>query len=143
MLVLRDDGLGMTPDDFVDRWMTLGTDSKLGSRRGLPLPPQLHDRPRPILGEKGIGRLAIAAIGPQVLVLTGGLCGQRLSELTCALVNWRLFELPGVNLDELDVPTLRLSGGELPGSRDLALLVDHLAKQSSGSASALTRLGQY
>src|SRR5687768_11702682 len=59
VLVLRDDGLGMTRDDFEGRWLTLGTESKLGSTK-LALPPKDPDQPaRPILGEKGIGRLAI------------------------------------------------------------------------------------
>ncbi len=31
LLVLRDDGLGMTPNDIVERWLVLGTDSKVGN----------------------------------------------------------------------------------------------------------------
>src|SRR5437868_5516823 len=68
LFVLRDDGIGMTPDEFQDRWLTLGTDSKVGGGV-LPYRPAGVEE-RPIMGEKGIGRLAIARIGPQVLVLT-------------------------------------------------------------------------
>jgi len=66
---LRDDGIGMTESEFVDRWLAIGTESKLGILKGLPPPPKPLDMDeRPMLGEKGIGRLAIAAVGPQVLI---------------------------------------------------------------------------
>ncbi len=66
ILVLWDDGVGMTRDDFVERWLTLGTESKVGTGAGLSPPYRDPKKPeRPILGEKGIGRLAIATIGPQ------------------------------------------------------------------------------
>jgi len=55
---------------------------------------------RRVLGEKGIGRLALTAIGPQVLILTRTQGG----ELTAAFVQWTLFQSPGVNLDEIEVP---------------------------------------
>ena len=70
-LILRDDGFGMTEDDFRNRWLTLGTESKVGQT--VQLAEWLGDYgkiPRETLGEKGIGRLAIASIGPTVLVLT-------------------------------------------------------------------------
>src|SRR6266567_598488 len=41
---LRDDGLGMTEADFSDRWLTLGTDSKLGAEFGLAVPPADPDQ---------------------------------------------------------------------------------------------------
>jgi hypothetical protein len=68
LFVLRDDGLGMTRAAFEERWLTIGTESKVGSAFGLAAPPiDPSQAPRPIMGEKGVGRLAIAAIGPQVL----------------------------------------------------------------------------
>lgn len=30
MLIIRDDGYGMTKEDFESRWLTLGTESKVG-----------------------------------------------------------------------------------------------------------------
>src|ERR1700752_2838137 len=62
LLILRDDGLGMTHEDFENRWLMLGTESKIAPPTLTP-PPRDPDQPkRPILGEKGIGRLAIAII---------------------------------------------------------------------------------
>jgi HEF_HK domain/Histidine kinase-, DNA gyrase B-, and HSP90-like ATPase len=114
LLILRDDGVGMSREDFEERWLTLGTESKVDAKRGLAPPPKIGNELRPILGEKGIGRLAIASIGSQVLVLTRGRRGRSLTDLTAALVNWRLFEIPGINLDQVNVPILELPGGQLP-----------------------------
>lgn len=70
LLVLRDDGLGMTKEEFETRWLTLGTESKLANKKS-SLPPIDISKPRrPIMGEKGIGRLAIASIGSQVLIVS-------------------------------------------------------------------------
>jgi hypothetical protein len=87
LFVLRDDGLGMTQEDFESRWLTLGTESKLDAASGIGLPPVDPKKPkRPVLGEKGIGRLAIGAIGPQVLVLTRAERNGRLTDLTAAFI---------------------------------------------------------
>src|SRR6185369_14218145 len=52
LFVLRDDGIGMSHDDFMSRWLTLGTESKLQSATGLGLPAADPDKPaRLILGE--------------------------------------------------------------------------------------------
>jgi|SRR6266545_394362 len=119
-LLLRDDGVGMTEGDFLNRWLTVGTDSKI--RGGISPPPvPVGAEIRPTLGEKGIGRLAIAALGPQVLVMTmartdvlaanqGGVSpeyrpGENLtSPLVVALLQWTLFESPGITLDDIEVP---------------------------------------
>jgi signal transduction histidine kinase len=127
LFVLRDDGLGMTPDDFVDRWLTLGTESKLGAARGLKPPPSLAKQKRAILGEKGIGRLAIASIGDQVLVLTRPRLGRR-RPLTAALVSWRLFELPGINLDQIEIPMSHNAAGLPPDAADLKKMVGQLRR---------------
>lgn len=52
LLVLRDDGLGMTKEEFETRWLTLGTESKLANKKS-SLPPIDISKPRrPIMGEK-------------------------------------------------------------------------------------------
>lgn len=38
LLVVRDDGMGMSYHDFLERWLTLGTESKLGADSGTALP---------------------------------------------------------------------------------------------------------
>ena len=121
LFVLRDDGIGMSRDDFVTRWLTIGTESKFDPARR---PPQDPDKePRPMLGEKGIGRLAIATIGPQLLVLTRAKTHAGASDLTAAFLNWGIFEWPGIDLEEIDIPLRSFLPGILPSADDVAEMV--------------------
>ena len=121
LFVLRDDGVGMTRGDFLSRWLTIGTESKFDSSHRPPRDPDKEVRP--MLGEKGIGRLAIATIGPQVLVLTRPKSPNANSDLTAAFINWSIFEWPGIDLDEIDIPVRSFSGGALPSADDVAQMV--------------------
>lgn len=106
ILVVRDDGVGMDLDTFEGSWLTIATESKL-ERSPVDGPPGLP--PRVQLGEKGIGRFAIGALGSQVLVLSK----QAGSPTVAALVNWQMFELPGIDLGEVPVGLLEMDADEL------------------------------
>lgn len=114
VFILRDDGDGMSRDDFELLWLTLGTSSK-------SVPGATAQRPgggtRAILGEKGIGRLAIAAIGPQVLVVTKAKGHARVA----ALVHWSAFELAHADLAQIKVPVVELRPGEQPDLRTMGM----------------------
>ena len=113
LLILRDNGLGMTRKEFEDRWLTIGTDSKFEDEDSLAQPAtDRNKKVRQVMGEKGIGRLAIAAIGPQVLVITRAKRKKRLGNVVAAFVNWTLFSLPSLDLSDIDIPTLRKRGGD-------------------------------
>lgn len=124
LFVLRDDGLGMTRDDFEQRWLTLGTESKLGTA-SLAMPPRDPDQPkRATLGEKGIGRLAVAIIGPQALILTRARRERMPSDkLVAAYINWTMFELPGLDLSDVPIPVREIEGGRLPTAKDVKDMV--------------------
>jgi signal transduction histidine kinase len=134
IFVLRDNGVGMTEEEFLNRWLAIGTESKLGNKKtGTPLPPKPKGmETRPMLGEKGIGRLAIAAIGAQVLILTRASRkekpedpkAQHLHDTVVAFVNWRIFENPGINLEEIDIPVLPYKKGEIPDASDISAFVE-------------------
>ena len=125
LLVLRDDGLGMTPEDIVERWLVLGTDSKVGgSEESDTVASSMGLKARIPTGEKGIGRLAIAAIGPQVLLVSRARRSDGLHPTVVSFVNWSLFALPGISLDEIEVPVQEFPDGELPNADDLSALVD-------------------
>jgi signal transduction histidine kinase len=124
-IVIRDDGVGMTRSDFEDKWLVLGTESKTGEgRRQLFRPKGME--PRPITGEKGIGRLAIALLGEQVLILTRAIREDGHHDLVASLIHWGLFEISGVNLEDIDVPIATFPGGTLPTVEDITELQSQL-----------------
>lgn len=125
IFILRDDGIGMTENDFLERWLAIGTESKVGGVPGLTLPPRPKGQTqRPMLGEKGIGRLAVAAIGPQVLILTRAIRTLVRHSTVAAFINWGIFETPGLNLDEIEIPVVSYEKGALPSREDVLALVD-------------------
>ncbi|MDA8151760.1 MAG: ATP-binding protein [Acidithiobacillus sp.] len=108
-LIVRDDGTGMTQDDFVNKWLVLGTESKAVESTP-PYRPK-GGEPRPITGEKGIGRLAIALLGQQTLILSRAVRDDGLHNLVVGWVHWGLFEIPGLNLEEIEIPVETVSNG--------------------------------
>lgn len=124
LLVIRDNGIGMSPDNFESRWLTLAVDNT-ATREDPPRPPG-GMKARPIQGEKGIGRLAIATIGPQALVLTRP--RGRNAPLTFALINWRLFEVAGLNLGQIEIPVQTYKRGSGPKAKDLRRLAGQTQK---------------
>ena len=119
LFILCDDGIGMTKDEFENKWLTLGTESKFDKRKVITDPKK---EVRPVLGEKGIGRLAIASIGPQVLILTRAKFGQDKS-LTMAFINWTQFEIPGIDLNEIIIPLKSYALGNFPSKNDVEVMV--------------------
>ena len=85
-------------------------------------------RERPITGEKGIGRLAIALLGSQVLILTRAQRADGLHDLVACWLHWGLFEIPGLNLDDIDLPVEIFKGGNLPSKSQIAALRKRLLK---------------
>ncbi|MCE8000632.1 MAG: ATP-binding protein [Rhodobiaceae bacterium] len=111
ILLIRDDGVGMSKSDFENRWLTIGTESKLQIEGNLTPPDKAGADVRPTMGEKGIGRLAIATIGPIVLILTRAHHGSDRNLVAC-LIHWGLFEIPGVDLDEITIPLRTLKNAK-------------------------------
>ncbi len=122
LLVIRDNGLGMDREDFETRWLALGTESKLTANDPDQVPwtgPDNVPR-RPVLGEKGIGRLAIATIAPITFVMSRAIRPDGKRELVAALVDWELFELPGVDVSAIDIPVGTYS--DIPSAMDVGLM---------------------
>ena len=128
LFVLRDDGVGMNRKDFESRWLTIGTESKFDATHAPPIDRQKNRRP--LLGEKGIGRLAIATIGPQLLVLTRPIHDDDEPNLTAAFLNWSIFEWPGIDLDEIEIPLLECPPGTLPSADDVSEMVGKFRVQA-------------
>jgi signal transduction histidine kinase len=94
-----DDGFGMNKQDFLEKWLVIGTESKIDEEAISPLDRfGLSERPR--LGEKGIGRLSVAFLSPVTLVVS-----KKANEpFAAAMVDWRLFENPFLALDDIILP---------------------------------------
>ncbi|MGE7152991.1 ATP-binding protein [Methylorubrum rhodesianum] len=99
--IMSDDGHGMNRAEFVGRWLVVGTESKAADdrtperdRNGLPV--------RPRQGQKGIGRLSCANLGPLLLLMS-----KRVDQpYVAALVDWRLFENPFLILSDVEIPVV-------------------------------------
>ena len=99
--VLTDDGHGMSNQEFQDRWLVIGTESKATSER-VPIEDRngLHERVRQ--GQKGIGRLSCANLGPILFLISR----RKGLPFVASLVDWRLFENPFLNLADISIPTV-------------------------------------
>ena len=99
--VISDDGIGMSNEDIVEKWIVLGTDSK--TRREVPEKPgpeTLYKKPRIPTGEKGIGRLSVAYLGTQMLMLTK----KQDNPLQALFFDWRVAENYNLFIDDIEIP---------------------------------------
>ncbi|MCE8036376.1 ATP-binding protein [Halomonas sp. MCCC 1A11062] len=99
VVAIFDDGHGMSRSEFVNRWLVIGTDSKYDTqaankfdRNGLP--------ERSKQGQKGIGRLSSANLGPLLLIVSK----RKNHDFIAALIDWRIFENPYLILSDVEVP---------------------------------------
>jgi nitrogen-specific signal transduction histidine kinase len=133
VLVLRDDGYGMTREDLEKKWLTLGTESRIAANKKKSVeelkkewrgPKNLP--PRVIMGEKGIGRLAIAVIAPITILMSRASRPDGLKNIVITMVHWGMFEQPGLDISEIDIPIKELPPGVLPSNKDICELADKI-----------------
>ncbi|MBF0629787.1 MAG: ATP-binding protein [Magnetococcales bacterium] len=139
VLILRDDGLGMTREEVESRWLTLGTECKLKVNASIgdvwTGPEGLESRV--VMGEKGIGRLAVAVIAPITLMLTRAIRPDGHDDLVAVLVHWGVFEQPGIDLDEVLIPIHEFPGGSLPDRVALGRMIGELRENIRGLSGQL------
>jgi signal transduction histidine kinase len=102
--ILWDDGVGMSQDDVESRWLVVGTPGKKLS------PPIVREgyEPRPVMGEKGIGRLAVSTLGDTLLMISKKK-SQQPDCYTALFLSWKVARNPKLMLDEFEVPVLPFS----------------------------------
>lgn len=142
VLVLRDDGYGMTRSDLENRWLTLGTESRVNANRE-EIEEETEETEeeiwrkwrgpkklpkRVIMGEKGIGRLAIAVIAPITILMTRASRPDGLHNLVVALIHWGIFEQPGIDISAINIPIEEFPSGTLPTKNDLTKLIDSVSE---------------
>ena len=102
---ISDDGHGMNREEFLDRWLVVGTESKATVNR-TPLADRNGLKVRERQGQKGIGRLSCANLGPVLLLVSK----RTKHPFVAALIDWRLFENPFINLSDIYVPMAEFDG---------------------------------
>lgn len=96
-----DDGHGMNSREFARRWLVVGTEAKVtGDRTSIQDRNNLPIRHRQ--GQKGIGRLSCANLGPLLLLISK----RRQNPFVAALIDWRLFANPFMNLSDILIPVV-------------------------------------
>ncbi|TAK80406.1 MAG: hypothetical protein EPO20_29040 [Betaproteobacteria bacterium] len=108
-IVVRDNGHGMTLDEFRNAWMRIGTSAKEDT-------PESRKYKRTITGEKGIGRFAVRYLGKRLVMRTVADDSQRGRTALEAVFDW-----PEVDrhedLGKILIPyTLRRARGEDTGT---------------------------
>lgn len=100
IFTLSDDGVGMSRDDLLERWIVLGTDSKVRGTSPVPEAKRLGKAVRTPMGEKGIGRLSVSYLGSPMLMLTKPVDGP----CSALFMDWRILENYNLYLDEVTIP---------------------------------------
>ncbi len=134
---IYDDGCGMTLDDILNRWLTIGTESKATGR--VPVSDRFGLTERPKLGEKGIGRLSAGFLAPVTLLITK----KRESRFAAALVDWRFFENPFLMITDIQIPYEEFDSLEsLPGylKKMVKILKDNLSGATSSTKKDAARV---
>jgi signal transduction histidine kinase len=101
---VTDDGHGMNEKEFLARWLVVGTDSKLDAA-DTPVTERLGLPKRARQGQKGIGRLSCAALGPMALIVSKRVD----ADFVGCLLDWRLFQNPFLMLQDIEVPVVSFS----------------------------------
>lgn len=100
-IVVSDTGEGMTLQDLDDIYLLIGTHHRLDQRQELAHNRESSPSERPILGEKGIGRLSVMRLGQRLRVITTKREESNWNTLT---IDWSLFaHASHALLDEIDV----------------------------------------
>ena len=96
---ILDNGHGMSYQEFVDRWLVVGTESKFSDGE-TPDADMNGLKTRPKQGQKGIGRLSSANLGPLLLLVSK----RKDEKFVAALLDWRIFENPYLILSDIKIP---------------------------------------
>lgn len=104
---ILDNGHGMSREEFIDKWLVIGTESKASSsevheedRNGLPY--------REKQGQKGIGRLSSGYLGSLLLLVSK----RKTTNFVAALIDWRLFANPFLYLHDIEIPVVEFENKE-------------------------------
>lgn len=126
IFTLSDDGTGMSRQDIEEKWIVLGTDSRVRGEEVLSEVERLGKPPRIPLGEKGIGRLSVSYLGSPMLMLT-----KKIDDICNVLfMDWRILDNYNLYIDDVDIPISRLSS-----KNSINNIINELTKQFENNLS--------
>jgi len=102
--ILWDDGLGMSYEDIENKWLVIGTPGKKLSN---PTVRREYEK-RPVMGEKGIGRLAISTLG-DTLLLISKTANEQTDSFSALFINWKVVRNHDLMLDDFEIPIIQFS----------------------------------
>ncbi|MEZ8114067.1 ATP-binding protein [Vibrio splendidus] len=98
-----DNGFGMSAVDFEEKWLTVGTESKIESEsEDEDKPVRKYNRQKQ--GQKGIGRLSSAALGHLLLIISK----KEGHPFVASIIDWRIFENPYIMLHDITIPVAEI-----------------------------------
>ncbi|TKF15902.1 signal transduction protein [Enterovibrio norvegicus] len=103
-----DNGHGMSAADFEEKWLTVGTESKIESEEGNDKDKSGRKYKRQKQGQKGIGRLSSAALGHLLLIVSK----KEGYPYVASLIDWRIFENPYIMLHDVAIPVASIDSLE-------------------------------
>lgn len=92
-LVISDDGNGMSENDFMTKWMVIGTNSKRDNNYS-------HKYGRVYSGDKGIGRFSTDRLGKELNLIS---YPKNISHYHCAYFDWSKFDKYTDNISTIDI----------------------------------------
>ncbi|MEX1096286.1 MAG: sensor histidine kinase [Planctomycetales bacterium] len=132
-ITFRDTGCGMTLKDLDTVYLTVGTPHRLEERRQA----REAGRKKVILGEKGIGRLAVMRLGNRLAVETTTIEDTHWNHLT---IDWSIFARnPSQLLEEIDIEPVRGPRKRSPGHGTIITITDLTSTWSADKLRAIAR----
>lgn len=92
-IVVCDTGIGMDQNDLENKWLVLGTPTKLEEKKK-------RSKGRALMGEKGIGRLAVSRLGQQMWMFTK----KKDTNWNILYINWNIFENTDLYIQDIEIP---------------------------------------
>lgn len=126
---LLDNGHGLNKEEFINKWLVIGTESK-ALQDETPVEDRQGLDPRPRQGQKGIGRLSAAALGSLLLFISK----RKDDPFVVALIDWRIFENPYLLLDDVQIPLI-----EVESKSEILTVLPQLFEQLLGNIQGSAR----
>jgi len=111
---VKDNGNGMTFEDFKNRWMIVGTESKEKdtiSRKG-----------RRVVGEKGVGRFSTEKLAKHITLISNP---AEKKEKIVVKINWDDYEKDGIIFDQIENPVV-IESRDNENDHGLEIILDGL-----------------